>query len=473
MNFEWLNQVAEFLSQAGGLLKNAWVWFCKLIPTIDGICLSFITYYTFRLTVFPKKLKFISFKLSGSAFDGDAMEITLENRSLCPTVVESVDLIVGSKKIQFFRGECNIDGFKTGKIEMPRYSQIISADGLIDIDICAMDKISLLVKTTRGIQHIRYETISKMTYRRIQKLEGKFDSTTVCRNYYGDRIVVPGVRYAISYVDHQGEKQIVFIHKSGTMSEAPFGYNGLSDEIMKSEATIRSHFDAEFQKCNLSYDLKVFHEPFATDDIANTPDRKNQEMKEHAKKKNGASATTVTLCFLFMFSLSIIWDIIRCIPSAGQFYRYFPLIQSLFLTGYTWASIATTNDLRVFNRFVEAKSRRKRWIGKLAHWCAAFIFGFPVAIMWGIDVTFNRGSKRESKRYWNDLKRKLADFETKPLIVRTFAVPASIILIVTIPIAIKVLPKNLIPIAQNIIDALVSFIGLTFVLVNSKEKHGA
>ena len=93
--------------------------------------------------------------------------------------------------------------------------------------------------------------------------------------------------------------------------------------------------------------------------------------------------------------------------------------------------------------------------------------------MWGIDVTFNRGSKRESKRYWNDLKRKLADFETKPLIVRTFAVPASIILIVTILIAIKVLPKNLIPIAQNIIDALVSFIGLTFVLVNSKEKHGA
>lgn len=266
MNFEWMNQVAEFLSQAGGMMKNAWVWFCGFIPTIDGICLSFITYYTFRLTVFPKKLKFISFKLSGSAFDGDAMEITLENRSLCPAVVESVDLIVGSKKIQFFRGECIIDGFKTGKIEMPRYSQIISADGPIDIDICAMDKISLLVKTTRGIQHIPYATISKMAYRRIQKLEEKFDSTTVCCNRYGSKIVVPGVRYAISYVDHQGENQIVFIHKSGAMSAAPFGYNGLNDEIMKNEATIRTHFDAEFKKYNLSYHLEVFREPVLPED---------------------------------------------------------------------------------------------------------------------------------------------------------------------------------------------------------------
>ena len=101
MNLEWINHSLEFFSQLGGLLKNIWAWFVGIAPTIDGICLSFITYYTFRLTVFPKKLKFINFRLSGSAFDGDALEITLENRSLCPAVVESVDLIIGSKKIQF------------------------------------------------------------------------------------------------------------------------------------------------------------------------------------------------------------------------------------------------------------------------------------------------------------------------------------------------------------------------------------
>ena len=470
MNLEWINHSLEFFSQLGGLLKNIWAWFVGIAPTIDGICLSFITYYTFRLTVFPKKLKFINFRLSGSAFDGDALEITLENRSLCPAVVESVDLIIGSKKIQFFRGECIIDGFKTGKIEMPRYSQIISADGPIDIDICAMDKISLLVKTTRGIQHIRYETISKMAYRQIQKLEEKYDSTTVCRNHYGDRIVVPGVRYAISYVDHHGEKQIVFIHKSGTMSAAPFGYNGLSDEIMKSEATIRRHFDAEFQKCNLSYHLKVFHEPFSTADVADPPGNQHCKTVESTKKKNAISATTVVLCLLFAFSLSLTWDVVRLVQPSDQYYRFFPLAQSLFLAGYTWMSIAATNDIQVFNGFVEAKSQRKRWIGKLAHWCAAFIFGLPVSIMWGIDVIFNHGSKQEKRQYWDNLKQKLDDFDTKPFIVRTFAIPASIILAINLLIAVNVLNENLIPLLQNIIDAFVSLVGLMLIITNSKQK---
>lgn len=278
MSFEWIDQSIEVLLQLDGLLKNVWTWFVGIAPTIDGICLSCITYYTFRLTVFPKKLKFINLKWSGSAFEGDSVEITLENRSLCPTVIESVDLIVGTKKIQFFSGECIVDGFKTAKIQMPRYSQIISCDGPVDIDICSMDNISLLVKTTRGIQHIRYEKLSKIAYRRIRKMEGKYDSTTVCRNQYRDRIVVPGVRYAISYIDHQGKEQIVFIHKSGTMSAAPFGYNGLPDEIMKDEATIRSHFDVEFKKCNLSYELKVFRYPFLTEDVEDQPN--NQQKKE-------------------------------------------------------------------------------------------------------------------------------------------------------------------------------------------------
>ena len=161
MNFDWVNWLVEILSQFGDILKYIWSWFVGIAPTIDGIFLSFITYYTFRLTVFPKKLKFINFKQSASAFDGDSLEITLENRSLCPAVIESVDLIIGTKKVQFFRGECIVDGFKTAKIEMSRYSQIVLNGVPIDIDICSMGNISLLVKTTRGIQHIKYETISK------------------------------------------------------------------------------------------------------------------------------------------------------------------------------------------------------------------------------------------------------------------------------------------------------------------------
>lgn len=274
MDFEWFDGATKIALQIGDFLKNLWVWIASIAPTIDGICLSFITYYTFRLTVFPKKIRFINFKLARSAFEGDSLEITLENRSLCPAVIESVDLILGSKKVQIFSGECIIDGFKTAKIEMPRYSQIISSDGPLDIGVCSLGDISLLVKTTRGIQHIRYARISKLAWRRIQKLEEKYERTTVCRNQCGNRVVSSGIRYAIAYVDQQGDSQIVFVHKSGTMSAAPFGYNGLPEEVMKSESTMRNHLDAEFEKYKLSYQLIVFRDPFVTEDVDEQQEKK-------------------------------------------------------------------------------------------------------------------------------------------------------------------------------------------------------
>ena len=173
---------------------------------------------------------------------------------------------------------------------------------------------------------------------------------------------------------------------------------------------------------------------------------------------------------LFVLSLSLTWNIVGIVQPANKYYRLFPLAQSLFLTGYTWMSIISTSDIEVFNGFVEATSRRKRWIGKLAHLCAAFIFGLPISIMWLIDVLFNSRSKHDRNQYWKNLKQKLNDFDTKPFIVRTFAIPAAIILAVNILILLNVLPDNLIPIVQNVIDALVSFVGLALVLANTKRK---
>lgn len=114
-------------------------------------------------------LKFIGFKQNFNRFEGDSPEITLENRSLCPCIIESVDLLLGSFKIKVSDQECTIDGFKTAKITMPPYSEIIFNERKIDIDPCSLGKMFLLVKTTRGVQRIKYETMSKWTYKRLLK----------------------------------------------------------------------------------------------------------------------------------------------------------------------------------------------------------------------------------------------------------------------------------------------------------------
>ncbi len=266
MCFDWLECVWFFLTRVGDFLKLAWNWFVSMVPTIDAIGISLVTYYTFRLTVFPKKLKFINIKRSASAFGGDSVEITLENRSLCPAVIQSVDMIVGTHRIELSKEECIIEGFKTAKICMEPYSCIVSGNGIVKIDSTSLAKMLLLVRTTRGVQRIRYANISRFAWWLIRKRDEKYERTTIIRNYCNDDVVALQVKYALSYIDSAGECHTVLIHKSGHMDKTLFGYNGLPNAVMKNEATLKAHFDAEFNKHNMKYNLIPIKHPFGEEE---------------------------------------------------------------------------------------------------------------------------------------------------------------------------------------------------------------
>ena len=252
--------LAEIWNGIVSVLSDCWSGAMTVLPILGDICLFFITVYTFRLTVFPKKLKFIGFRQSFSAFGGDSFSITLENRSLCPVVVEEVDLVIDSNRIKVFRnsddGECIIEGFKTATIKMQPYSEIISKGGSIKTDLMEMENLFLLVRTSRGMQRITYERFSKSRYLTSQKYQSNLKRTTVCRNTYNGKIVVPQAKYALSYVDGNGEMQTLFIHNSGAMSAAPYGYNGLPKELVDDENALRKHFEAEFSERNMSCHLQ-------------------------------------------------------------------------------------------------------------------------------------------------------------------------------------------------------------------------
>ena len=260
MDFAWINFLRSVMLEFGDFIEAAWGWVSKIVPTINAIGISLITYYTFRLTVFPKKLRFVDLRENFSSFGGDSLEITLENRSLCPCVIKNVDIILDGYSIAIFRGECTVEGFKTVKIVTEPYTEIDCDNGKIDIDGSSIDRMALLIKTTRGFQHIKYERISKFAYWLNSKKESKYKPTTVYRKMFNGKIVVPDIKYAISFIDGNGELQTIFVHKSGVMSDALFGYNGLTKEIMESEISLKKHFDNEFKTRGLSYSIHLFKE---------------------------------------------------------------------------------------------------------------------------------------------------------------------------------------------------------------------
>ena len=248
--------------------QPVWEWLSNwnnvntLVSVLGDVCLFYISVVTFKLTLYPKRLKFIGFRYNGSAFSGDSFEIMVENRSLSPVVITSLDLVVGHKRIRVFEGQRIVEGFKAEIITIPPYTKIIDSDGEpIDIDISSMENISLWIKTTRGAQHVPYARVPFFILRLIHRKAKKFQPTTVVRNFYNEKIVVSNIKYALSFVDDTGELQTVFIHERGAMSSAPFGYNRLSKELMENEKLLVAHFDDELTKRGFSGKVERFNKP--------------------------------------------------------------------------------------------------------------------------------------------------------------------------------------------------------------------
>lgn len=53
----------------------------------------------------------------------------------------------------------------------------------------------------------------------------------------------------------QVDKHAVFIHENGFMSDAPFGYNGLSKDLVEDKAKLQHHFESEFAKRDTPFGL--------------------------------------------------------------------------------------------------------------------------------------------------------------------------------------------------------------------------
>lgn len=241
-----------------------WMMIKDLFSLVGDICLFAIAVYTFRLTILPKKLRFIGYRPSFSTFEGDSLAVTLENRSLSPVVVQSMHLLYGEYYIQIFDsdddGECIVDGSKTATIVMKPYSKIaINGE---EIKLHDVKNLALRVVTPRGIQYIAFANGPQkrlallMRKAKDTKMKNQLVKTgTVYRNYFDNKIVKDYVRYALIYKDERGEMCTIFIHEGGLMSSALFGYNGLPKELMEDKTRLQVHFENEFRKRNIPFGL--------------------------------------------------------------------------------------------------------------------------------------------------------------------------------------------------------------------------
>ena len=239
--------------------------FQKVLPTVGDVCLFGISVYTFRLTVFPKKLRFIGRRYLRSTFEGDSIEVLLENRSLSPTVVQSVSLVLDGYMVSLFSEGDNdyephvIDGFKTGVIRMEPYSCIYAENRAFDpYRFKNCKNCYLIVKTPRGLQYLSFAHGPRHPFLGLYHRRHPPQHTTINRDCFNDKIRKPYVRYALLYKDTAQTLHTVFILANGFMSETLFGYNSLSPEVVVNKETLCANLEAEFAKHHLCFGVEEF-----------------------------------------------------------------------------------------------------------------------------------------------------------------------------------------------------------------------
>ena len=232
------------MDSAQTILSQYLPYIPSVISVLGDICLFFISVYTFRLTILPKKLHFISFSPSFSD-NGNSVTVVLENRSLCTVAVRAVYILQGTCKLKIFDGNCLIESFKAADITSEKYSELITDDGS-PFQLSPAGKILLCVETTRGDQYIKLDT--PMFPRLFKRKRDQYRTVTMhIKQWYG-KIVMPGYKYGLAFKDSGGALHVSFLHTSGFIIDSPFEYNAIPKDWVADDNKVADFFKNELAK---------------------------------------------------------------------------------------------------------------------------------------------------------------------------------------------------------------------------------
>lgn len=251
-----LNQICDFFTNVWEIAIVIWEWIFNAVPMIGDICLFFISVYTFYLTVYPKRLRIVSFASSIHIYEGSSFEVVLENRSLTAIGIQSIYLDLNEdNRVKIFDsdedGLLTIEGFHTQKIKMKSYTGITGIDGK-QLEIKIDKKLSLIVYTSRGIQQVVCKF--KNGFKRKKKSK---NTATAYRKGIDGKVVSPFVKYGLIYLDKKEHQHTICITESGYMSEPIFGFNRLDETVINDEEKLKQFFKGVFEKEGLPYEIKI------------------------------------------------------------------------------------------------------------------------------------------------------------------------------------------------------------------------
>lgn len=183
--------------------------------------------------------------------------------------------------------------------------------------------------------------------------------------------------------------------------------------------------------------------------------------------KEKSSVKTAVLIIAFIPSLTLFWNIVTVVNGPSKFY---PTYQFLFATYYTLLSIFLTDDIHHFNDFWRKHPYLRCVFEKVLHYSASvisWIMHLCILIPALISVHNTDTEIAECKQ---SAALQIKQYDAAPLEVRAILPAGALSLVMIILVGFDILPESVVSWIQEILNTLVSVVGLWFVIINAKEK---
>lgn len=183
-------------------------------------------------------------------------------------------------------------------------------------------------------------------------------------------------------------------------------------------------------------------------------------------KKEKYVLKKIILFLTFVPSLTLFWDIVSAICGYKQVYTVYQFSCAAYFVLF---SIFMTKDIEHFNSFWEKHVKWRIVFEKLLHFSAVIIACLPIAFMM-IPLLFSKDNLEEDVKVWKQVAgEQIKEYDDAPLIVRTVLLVGVLTLIMIFLTNSNILTGSTVSWIQEILNTLVSLVGLLFVIVNAKE----
>lgn len=227
---------------------------CDWLSVSADVCILAITIYTTWKTFWQKRIKCIYYKPSIRMFGGDMLSITVENLSLSPVSLLSVNIIYDNKY------KLNLVKYDTPFILMPMQATNISSEPFSQLSQLSISELSLMN------YHIEFITTNGTVYEYFKRKDYKpnlktneHTIITKIRNTFNGIVRPYDSKYALLLHKFNYDKTII-INDGGLMSDDVFGINAIPREIINDENAVLDYIKNIIDKCDseIAYKLVSF-----------------------------------------------------------------------------------------------------------------------------------------------------------------------------------------------------------------------